>query len=162
MRRCCRTLGEPGLDLAWSCALLCYLLLVSKHAVSTHLHTHMLVSHTNSSIPISMLVFTTGTDTGRAAKQPTLLSPLPHDQQNQGVDVGGKAQPPCLHGGLWLIQACIDLFFRMCTKQDSVKLPGLHQSSCAMSGNKYHSPICAQPGLLLRTPSMRVSGCLGD
>lgn len=91
-------------------------------------------------------------DTGRAAKQPTLLSPVPQYQQNWGVDVGGKAQTPGLHDGLWLIRACIDFSFRICTKPDLIKPLSLHQSSCAMSSIEHHSPTGAQPG----------SGRLGD
>lgn len=127
MRRCCRTLGDPGLDCAWSCALFCYLLLVSKHAQSLHISPQMCWGPTPIPAPLSPCWCAPPADTGRAGKQPTLLSTLPQYQPNWGVDVGGKAQPPCLYDGLWLIQASIDLFFRMCTKPGSVKPPGLHQ-----------------------------------
>lgn len=151
MRRCCRTLGEPGLDCAWRCALLYYLLLVSKHAQSLHISPLMCWGATPKiPAPLTPCWCAPPADTGSASKWPTLLSPMPQ-KQNQGVDVGGKAQPPCLHDGLWLSQACIDLFIRMCTQLDSVKPPGLHQSSCALSSIEHHSPTGAQPGLLLRT-----------
>lgn len=111
MKRCCSTLGKPGLDPGWSCALLYYLLLVSKYTESLHISPLMCWGPTPIPAPLTPCWCAPPADTGWAAKQPTLLSPLPQYQQNRGVDVGGKAQPPCLHDGLWLVQACIDLSF---------------------------------------------------
>lgn len=163
MRRCCRTLGEPGLDPAWSCALLCYLLLVSKHAVfHTSPHSHAGVPHQFQHPYLHAGVHHRHRHRQGCKATYTFKPTAPTASKIKVWMLVGKHN---LHAYMMicgLSRLAQTFFFRMCTKQDSVKLPGLHQSSCAMSGNKYLSPICAQPGLLLRTPSMRVSGCLGD